>query len=97
MKLGLHCFALLGVPGIARQYWRAWIETPTTKWRRPPETSIARQYWRAWIETSAHVVGCVKLQGIARQYWRAWIETISAAIRKYGADAHRPPVLAGVD
>jgi len=44
---GLH----VGTQGIARQQWRAWIETPgcseaSTCWR-----GIARQQWRAWIET----------------------------------------------
>ena len=36
---------------IARQYWRAWIETTVTSQRQRPPRRIARQYWRAWIET----------------------------------------------
>ena len=37
--------------GIARQYWRAWIETSIAASVRTACSSIARQYWRAWIET----------------------------------------------
>ena len=43
--------SVLGAKRIARQYWRAWIETHTTIAKEGGHESIARQYWRAWIET----------------------------------------------
>ena len=44
--------SVLGAKRIARQYWRAWIETTPQPSRWAPATRIARQYWRAWIETA---------------------------------------------
>ena len=38
--------------GIARQYWRAWIETAASMDALGTKEGIARQYWRAWIETT---------------------------------------------
>ena len=60
---------------IARQYWRAWIETPYRRHKRKAASGIARQYWRAWIETRPRPSRTASAPGIARQYWRAWIET----------------------
>ena len=36
---------------IARQQWRAWIETSIAEQRFAQLKRIARQQWRAWIET----------------------------------------------
>ena len=44
--------SVLGAKRIARQYWRAWIETRMHKGLEDMMLGIARQYWRAWIETS---------------------------------------------
>ena len=43
--------SVLGAKRIARQYWRAWIETSKERFLYPLTSGIARQYWRAWIET----------------------------------------------
>ena len=44
--------SVLGAKRIARQYWRAWIETARGLLPHATRRGIARQYWRAWIETS---------------------------------------------
>ena len=43
--------SVLGAKRIARQYWRAWIETAFGEFASQFGCGIARQYWRAWIET----------------------------------------------
>ena len=43
--------SVLGAKRIARQYWRAWIETLLCVVAGAELPRIARQYWRAWIET----------------------------------------------
>ena len=45
---------------IARQYWRAWIETAALQGAEDVRGRIARQYWRAWIETLPSSPGLVR-------------------------------------
>ena len=60
--------------GIARQYWRAWIET--RGWSYAVLTGVASpasiggRGLKLWLQLGNHA-----MPRIARQYWRAWIET----------------------
>ena len=71
---------------IARQQWRARIETSRILATMKTIPSIARQQWRARIETRSPRVRRSRCrQGIARQQWRARIET-----RHHRHRHHRP-------
>ena len=68
-----HVGVLVG--GIARQQWRARIETVKRRAGGELGAGIARQQWRARIETPACTTRASASSGIARQQWRARIET----------------------
>ncbi len=61
--------------GIARQQWRARIETALASRPNAKHKSIARQQWRARIETIKRFCTSKNTTRIARQQWRARIET----------------------
>ena len=63
--------------GIARQQWRARIETLSGRCALQAAGRIARQQWRARIETWTTALMSCAAKRIARQQWRARIETSS--------------------
>jgi hypothetical protein len=64
---------------IARQQWRARIETTLAAQCSRNMSSIARQQWRARIETTSSSSEGRLRPRIARQQWRARIETTRGA------------------
>ena len=81
---GLKLVPVVGVDrvrGIARQQWRARIETPGMIAFQPHASRIARQQWRARIETATCAQRPQSLGSIARQQWRARIETANQSGR----------------
>ena len=69
----------LGAKRIARQQWRARIETTINGMIELNNAGIARQQWRARIETNNGAACRSSSRWIARQQWRARIETMSAS------------------
>ncbi len=82
--------------GIARQQWRARIETLMTEATSFALKSIARQQWRARIETQTGAGQYGVHHCIARQQWRARIETLQRHASRMPLK-HRPPAMAGAD
>ena len=88
--------SVFGAKRIARQYWRAWIETFGPGLAGTGSRRIARQYWRAWIETQkpsaagrhgAASPASIGGRGLKHQ----------RVVQQVVVQRHRPPVLAGVD
>ena len=83
--------------GIARQQWRARIETGwhasqrSTTWWASPASNGGRGL-KQLIEADMVPM----LEGIARQQWRARIETATTQHRAKLL-MHRPPAMAGAD
>ena len=82
--------------GIARQQWRARIETAKSHAPTTPTGRIARQQWRARIETSSR--RALRDSGTASPASNGGrgLKLVGAQqLRK--AQVHRPPAMAGAD
>jgi len=87
-----HC----GVEGIARQQWRARIETPCPAQPAAPRARIARQQWRARIETKNSAAWDRVAEGSPASNGGRGLKPVLIDLPDLTAE-DRPPAMAGAD